>query len=70
MEEKSRISFCPSEAKEGGTFKKGLPIGLRIMGPQFGESTLLKVAHTYEQATEWKGGAGVSVGPPARGRVL
>ena len=32
---------------------EGLPIGLQIMGPAFGEETILRVAHAYEQATEW-----------------
>ena len=36
-----------------GFDNNGLPIGLQIMGPAFGEETLLRVAHTYEQATEW-----------------
>lgn len=31
----------------------GLPIGLQFMGPAFGEPTILRVAHAYEQATEW-----------------
>jgi len=31
----------------------GLPIGLQLMGPAFGEPTILRVAHAYEQATEW-----------------
>jgi aspartyl-tRNA(Asn)/glutamyl-tRNA(Gln) amidotransferase subunit A len=30
-----------------------LPIGLQILGKPFGEETLLKVAHAYEQATAW-----------------
>lgn len=30
-----------------------LPIGLQLLGKPFGESTLLKVAHAYEQATPW-----------------
>ncbi len=34
-------------------FFQGLPIGLQIMTPAFGEETLLRVAHAYEQATEW-----------------
>lgn len=29
----------------------GLPVGLQIMGKPFGEGTLLKVAHTFEQNT-------------------
>jgi aspartyl-tRNA(Asn)/glutamyl-tRNA(Gln) amidotransferase subunit A len=30
-----------------------LPIGLQILGKPFGEPTILRVAHAYEQATEW-----------------
>ena len=30
-----------------------LPIGLQLLGKPFGESTILKIAHAYEQATEW-----------------
>jgi aspartyl-tRNA(Asn)/glutamyl-tRNA(Gln) amidotransferase subunit A len=31
----------------------GLPIGLQIMGGPFDEATVLRVAHAYEQATDW-----------------
>jgi aspartyl-tRNA(Asn)/glutamyl-tRNA(Gln) amidotransferase subunit A len=31
----------------------GLPIGLQVMGPAFGEETVLQVAYAYEQATTW-----------------
>ncbi|MBU0677792.1 MAG: Asp-tRNA(Asn)/Glu-tRNA(Gln) amidotransferase subunit GatA, partial [Verrucomicrobia bacterium] len=31
----------------------GLPVGLQVIGPAFGEETVLKVAYGYEQATEW-----------------
>jgi aspartyl-tRNA(Asn)/glutamyl-tRNA(Gln) amidotransferase subunit A len=31
----------------------GLPAGLQIMGGAFDEETVLRVAHAYEQATEW-----------------
>jgi aspartyl-tRNA(Asn)/glutamyl-tRNA(Gln) amidotransferase subunit A len=30
-----------------------LPIGLQILGPAFGEETILRVAHAYEQNTAW-----------------
>jgi aspartyl-tRNA(Asn)/glutamyl-tRNA(Gln) amidotransferase subunit A len=30
-----------------------LPIGLQILGAPFAESTILRLAHQYEQATEW-----------------
>jgi len=32
---------------------QGLPVGLQIMGPAFGEEKILRVAHAYEQATDW-----------------
>jgi len=32
---------------------QGLPIGMQIMGPAFGEGRVLRVAHAYEQATGW-----------------
>ncbi|MCZ7544049.1 MAG: Asp-tRNA(Asn)/Glu-tRNA(Gln) amidotransferase subunit GatA [Anaerolineae bacterium] len=31
----------------------GLPIGLQIMGPAFGEEMVLRVGHAYEQSTMW-----------------
>jgi aspartyl-tRNA(Asn)/glutamyl-tRNA(Gln) amidotransferase subunit A len=30
-----------------------LPIGLQLLGPAFGEEVVLRVAHAYEQSTEW-----------------
>ena len=34
-------------------FSSGLPIGLQLMAPAFGEEILFRAAHAYEQATEW-----------------
>jgi aspartyl-tRNA(Asn)/glutamyl-tRNA(Gln) amidotransferase subunit A len=31
-----------------------LPIGLQLLAKPFGEETLLRVAHTYEQTTDWR----------------
>ena len=31
----------------------GLPVGLQVMGPPLGEEQVLRVAHAYEQATDW-----------------
>lgn len=34
-------------------FAHGLPIGLQISGPAFGEERILRAAYAYEQATQW-----------------
>jgi aspartyl-tRNA(Asn)/glutamyl-tRNA(Gln) amidotransferase subunit A len=39
-----------AKSKEGG---KEMPVGMQIIGKQFDEPTILKVAYNYEQATEW-----------------
>jgi aspartyl-tRNA(Asn)/glutamyl-tRNA(Gln) amidotransferase subunit A len=36
-----------------GFDKQGLPIGLQLMGPAFGEETVFRVAHAYELTTDW-----------------
>jgi aspartyl-tRNA(Asn)/glutamyl-tRNA(Gln) amidotransferase subunit A len=36
-----------------GFTEGGLPIGLQIIGPHWGEAVVLQVAHAYEQATTW-----------------
>jgi aspartyl-tRNA(Asn)/glutamyl-tRNA(Gln) amidotransferase subunit A len=37
-----------------GFSTKGLPLGLQIVGPRWGEGTVLDVAQTFEQATPWQ----------------
>jgi aspartyl-tRNA(Asn)/glutamyl-tRNA(Gln) amidotransferase subunit A len=34
-------------------FSQGMPVGMQLIGPHLGEATLLRIAHAYEQATEW-----------------
>lgn len=34
-------------------FVDGLPVGLQLIGPAFGEEVVLRVAYAYEQATDW-----------------
>lgn len=34
-------------------YSNGLPVGLQIIGPKLGEEIVFRVAHAYEQATEW-----------------
>jgi aspartyl-tRNA(Asn)/glutamyl-tRNA(Gln) amidotransferase subunit A len=36
-----------------GFDSNGLPVGLQLLGPAFGEAEVLRVGHAYEQATEW-----------------
>jgi aspartyl-tRNA(Asn)/glutamyl-tRNA(Gln) amidotransferase subunit A len=35
-------------------FAHDLPIGLQLMGPAFGEDKVLRMAYSYEQATDWQ----------------
>ncbi|MSU42157.1 MAG: Asp-tRNA(Asn)/Glu-tRNA(Gln) amidotransferase subunit GatA [Pedosphaera sp.] len=37
----------------GFTKSPKLPIGLQLLGKPFGEETILKIAHAYEQSTPW-----------------
>ncbi|GAC1339997.1 MAG: Asp-tRNA(Asn)/Glu-tRNA(Gln) amidotransferase subunit GatA [Candidatus Dormibacteria bacterium] len=32
---------------------EGLPVGLQVIGPRFADARVMRVAHAYEQATEW-----------------
>jgi aspartyl-tRNA(Asn)/glutamyl-tRNA(Gln) amidotransferase subunit A len=34
-------------------FADGLPVGLHLVGPHFGEEGILRCAHHYEQLTDW-----------------
>jgi aspartyl-tRNA(Asn)/glutamyl-tRNA(Gln) amidotransferase subunit A len=36
-----------------GFGRSGLPLGMQILGRPFDETTILRVGHAYEQATEW-----------------
>jgi aspartyl-tRNA(Asn)/glutamyl-tRNA(Gln) amidotransferase subunit A len=47
------MAGIPALALPCGFNGEGLPIGLQLMGPHWGEATILKAAHAYEQATEW-----------------
>ncbi|PKB79696.1 MAG: aspartyl/glutamyl-tRNA amidotransferase subunit A [SAR202 cluster bacterium Io17-Chloro-G9] len=46
------IAGLPSISVPCG-FTQGLPVGMQFIGPHLSEETLLRVAHAYEQATEW-----------------
>jgi aspartyl-tRNA(Asn)/glutamyl-tRNA(Gln) amidotransferase subunit A len=36
-----------------GFDQRGLPIGLQLLGPAFGEDRLLTTGHAYQQASDW-----------------
>ncbi|MEE8318926.1 MAG: Asp-tRNA(Asn)/Glu-tRNA(Gln) amidotransferase subunit GatA [Dehalococcoidales bacterium] len=46
------IAGLPAVSLPAG-FADGLPIGLQVIGKPFAEETILKVAHAYEQSTDW-----------------
>ena len=56
-----RISFTgpfnlagtPAISVPCGFSAAGMPMGLQIVGRPFAEETVLKVAHAYEQNTDW-----------------
>jgi len=43
----------PTISIPSGFTSAGLPIGLQIAGPRFGEGRVLAFAHAFEQATDW-----------------
>jgi aspartyl-tRNA(Asn)/glutamyl-tRNA(Gln) amidotransferase subunit A len=45
--------ICGLSLPCGFTKSPKLPIGLQLLGKPFGEETILKIAHTYEQSTHW-----------------
>ncbi|WP_019121669.1 Asp-tRNA(Asn)/Glu-tRNA(Gln) amidotransferase subunit GatA [Brevibacillus massiliensis] len=45
------LAGLPAISVPCGFSSKGLPIGMQIVGKAFDESTILRVAHAYEQAT-------------------
>jgi len=47
------LAGIPGISVPCGFTKKGLPLGLQVLAKPFAEETLFKVAHTYEQNTEW-----------------
>ena len=46
------IAGLPSISVPGG-MSDGLPVGLQFIGPQFGDTAVIRVAAAYERATDW-----------------
>ncbi len=49
----ANLAGIPAISIPCGFSKSGLPIGLQILAKPFNEETLLRVAYTYEENTEW-----------------
>jgi aspartyl-tRNA(Asn)/glutamyl-tRNA(Gln) amidotransferase subunit A len=47
------VTGQPVLALPNGFGGSGLPLGMQIVGRPFGETTILRVGHAYERATEW-----------------
>jgi aspartyl-tRNA(Asn)/glutamyl-tRNA(Gln) amidotransferase subunit A len=45
--------ICGISIPCGFTKSPKLPVGLQLLGKPFGEETILKIAHAYEQSTGW-----------------
>lgn len=49
----ANLAGIPGLSQCCGFDEQGLPIGVQYLGPALSEETLLRVAHAYEQATDW-----------------
>jgi Asp-tRNA(Asn)/Glu-tRNA(Gln) amidotransferase A subunit family amidase len=47
------LAGVPALSVPCGFTGTGLPIGLQVIGRPFDETTILRVGHAYEQATDW-----------------
>jgi aspartyl-tRNA(Asn)/glutamyl-tRNA(Gln) amidotransferase subunit A len=49
----ANLAGVPGLAFPVGFDSCGLPVGMQLMGPHFGEETLFRAAHAYQQVTGW-----------------
>jgi aspartyl-tRNA(Asn)/glutamyl-tRNA(Gln) amidotransferase subunit A len=47
------IAGVPALAVPCGFTKNGMPIGMQIIGPQFGEEVLIKIGDLFQKETDW-----------------
>jgi aspartyl-tRNA(Asn)/glutamyl-tRNA(Gln) amidotransferase subunit A len=47
------VTGQPVLALPNGFGGNGLPLGMQILGRPFGETTILRIGHAYERATQW-----------------
>jgi aspartyl-tRNA(Asn)/glutamyl-tRNA(Gln) amidotransferase subunit A len=48
------VTGTPAMSVCCGYTAEGLPLSFQIVGKRFDDSTVLRVAHAYEQATPWR----------------
>lgn len=49
----ANLAGVPGLAFPVGFDAAGLPVGMQLMGKHFNEATLFRLAHAYQQATDW-----------------
>ena len=49
----ANLAGVPGIAFPVGFDEAGLPIGMQLMGPHYGEAVLFQTAHAYQLATDW-----------------
>lgn len=49
----ANLAGVPGLAFPAGFDQQGLPVGIQLMGPHFREDLLFRIAHVYQQATDW-----------------
>ncbi|WP_309707125.1 Asp-tRNA(Asn)/Glu-tRNA(Gln) amidotransferase subunit GatA [Armatimonas sp.] len=49
----ANLAGIPALSQCCGFDTHGLPVGMQLLGPSFSEELLFKVAHAYEQQTDW-----------------
>ncbi len=49
----ANLAGVPGVTVPVGFDAAGLPVGMQLMGPPFGEASLLRVAHAYQTVTDW-----------------
>jgi len=49
------LTGCPSLAVPAGFDSRGLSMGLQIIAPVHHEMDCLRLAHAYEQVSDWTG---------------
>jgi aspartyl-tRNA(Asn)/glutamyl-tRNA(Gln) amidotransferase subunit A len=53
MTRPANVTGLPALSIPCGFTRAGLPVGLQLIGPRWGEAGLLSIALAYEEATEW-----------------